>query len=89
MICKIICSILALTAFCASAIEIKLPENPSVHEKNAAALLQKHADKIDKDSKTLFNITLAPDMEYGAWSVSSEGKINVEKRGNSTKLRLI
>ena len=81
MIYKIICSILALTAFCASAIEIKLPEKPSVHEKNAAALLQKHADKIDKDSKTLFNITLAPDMEYGAWSVSSDGKIVTLKGG--------
>ena len=48
MIYKIICSILALTAFCASAIEIKLPENPSVHEKNAAALLQKYLEGAEK-----------------------------------------
>lgn len=44
--------------FSASAIEIKLPSKPSVHEKNAAVILKKYADKIDKDSKAVFDIAV-------------------------------
>lgn len=75
----------ALAAFAAiaslQAIEIKLPSAPSAHEKNAAVILKKYADKIDKNSKTVFNISTDKKMQNGAWSVSSDGKTATLKGG--------
>ncbi|MBR2509039.1 MAG: DUF4838 domain-containing protein [Lentisphaeria bacterium] len=81
MIYKIICSMLAMAALSVSAIEIKIPAKPSVHEKNTAALLQKYAEKIDKNSKTVFRIAYDGEMQSTAWSVSTDGKTVTLKGG--------
>ncbi len=65
---------LAAALSCAFAVEVKLPANPSQHEKNAADLLKKYADKIDRNSQTVVNITVDSKMDKGAWNVSNDGK---------------
>ena len=73
--------------FSASAVQIKLPPNPSVHEKNAAELLKKYADEIDKNSKTVVNIAVDNKMEKGAWSVSTDGR-SVSLKGSNDGIYL-
>ena len=64
----------AVTLSAAFAAQINLPQNPSQHEKNAADLLKKYTDKIDKNSKIIFDIAIDRLADKNSWSISSDGK---------------
>lgn len=85
---KSLTAITVLAACSASlAVQVNLPDNPSVHEKNAAGIFRKYADEIDKNSKTVFNIAIDKKMDKNAWSVSSDGK-NVFMKGGEMGIYL-
>ncbi|MBR2508707.1 MAG: DUF4838 domain-containing protein [Lentisphaeria bacterium] len=82
MIFKLLTSFAAaVTLSAAFAAQINLPQNPSQHEKNAADLLKKYTDKIDKNSKIIFDIAIDRLADKNSWSISSDGKTVFLKGG--------
>lgn len=65
---------LLLFAEAACGIEIKLPENARPYDRNAAALLKKYAQQIDKNSKTNFVFKTDFKMPEEAWHIAGDGK---------------
>ena len=66
--------LLLLFAEAARCIEIKLPENARPYDRNAAALLKKYAQQIDKNSKTNFVFKTDFKMPEEAWHIAGDGK---------------